>query len=100
MVVLDLFYCIIFVNREFLFMPYILIPLFLIALIITAAGLFLSPRSSARSPQNEYLVTPKGRRMVDAPASQTRSRRLREGERADVLRRQVGEDSPSVKSAI
>ncbi len=70
-------------------MPSMLILFFILALVITGAGLLLSPRSSARSPQNEYLVTPKGRRIVEAPPTRARSRRLNEGAGAGEAKQRV-----------
>jgi hypothetical protein len=56
-------------------MSVVLIVLFVIALLITLAGLVLSPRTQARRAQNEYLVTSKGRRIVASTPIPARSRR-------------------------
>ncbi len=56
-------------------MPVVLVVLFIIALFITLAGLFLSPRPQVRRPQNEYLVTPRGRRIVESTPVPARTRR-------------------------
>lgn len=56
-------------------MPSMLILLFIIALVITLIGLFLSPRYSVRRPHNEYLVTSRGRRIVEATPIPVRSGR-------------------------
>lgn len=47
-------------------MPFILVVLFAIALLVTLIGLFLSPKSQQRDSHNEYLVTPRGRRVVES----------------------------------
>lgn len=57
-------------------MPVILVVLFIIALLITLAGLFLSPRTPARRPQNEYLMTPRGRRIVESAPIPKRTSRM------------------------
>lgn len=68
-------------------MPFVLMVLFAIALLVTFAGLFLSPRSQPRSPQNEYLITAKGRRIVDeTPSIPVRAGRLNAGERAGAVK--------------
>ncbi len=56
-------------------MPVIVGVLFIIALLITLAGLFLSPRSQSRRPRNDYLITTRGRRIVEAAPVPTRARR-------------------------
>ena len=57
-------------------MPLVLVALFTIALLVTITGLLLSPKSQPRDARNEYLVTPKGRRIVESmPAASTRGRR-------------------------
>lgn len=56
-------------------MPVVLVVLFIIALLITLAGLFLSPRTPAHRPQNEYLMTPRGRRVVESTPVPARARR-------------------------
>jgi hypothetical protein len=53
-------------------MPFILVALFAIALLITFAGLFLSPRSQVREARSEYLAVPRSRHMVDAAPAQER----------------------------
>lgn len=71
-------------------MPFVLMVLFAIALLVTCAGLFLSPRSQPRRPQNEYLITSRGRRIVDeAPPIPVRAGRLSTEERAAVVRRRA-----------
>ncbi len=50
--------------------------LFAVALVITFAGLFLTPRSQPRSPRNEYLLTPKGRRIVESTPIPQRTHRV------------------------
>lgn len=56
-------------------MPSMLILLFIIALAITLLGLFLSPRYPTRRSPNGYLVTSKGRRIVEAPSIPPRAGR-------------------------
>lgn len=56
-------------------MPSVLVFLFIIGLVITLVGLFLSSKLSGSRPQNEYLVTPKGRRIVNVSAIPARSSR-------------------------
>lgn len=56
-------------------MPFVLVVLFTIALVVTITGLFLSPKKTTSRRQNEYLVTPKGRRIVDANPVPLRSGR-------------------------
>src|SRR5215469_3566565 len=73
-------------------MSSILLLIFIIALITIVIGLFLS-RFPVRHSQNEYLVTAKGRRIVDAPSG-----RLAERERAGLLRRKTsGERTSSLQ---
>ncbi len=65
-------------------MPAILILFFLIAVTLTLLGLFLSPKHPAPHPHNEYLVTPRGRRIVESAPVPTRTGRqapvMRDGE--------------------
>jgi hypothetical protein len=56
-------------------MPFILVVLFFIALLITLMGVFLSPKAPQSDPHNEYLVTSKGRRIVESMPVSTRERR-------------------------
>ncbi len=56
-------------------MPSVLILLFIVALALILVGLFLSPKYSARGSHNKYLVTPKGRRVVEAATIPARSGR-------------------------
>src|SRR5581483_9569955 len=63
-------------QRELHFMPFILVVLFIIALLITLAGLFLSPHTPARRPQREYLTTPRSRRGAEATSIPARTRRM------------------------
>jgi len=73
-------------------MSVVLIVLLGIALLITLAGLVLSPRTPARKPQNEYLVTSKGRRIVESSPVPARSRRTAPAMTAQVapVRRKAG----------
>lgn len=50
-------------------MPVVLVGLFAIALLVTLTGVFLSPKSQPRSPQNEPFGTPRGQRIVEASSS-------------------------------
>lgn len=70
-------------------MPSILILLFLIAIILTLLGLFLSPRHPARRSRNEYLVTPRGRRIVESAPVPPRAGRLRQGTGSSEIRMRV-----------
>lgn len=81
-------------------MPIVLV-LFAIALVITFTGLFLSPRSQPRRQQNEYLVTPRGRRIVDStPAPPPRMRRVVEiaGAELDLVARPLKSRASSVNT--
>lgn len=79
-------------------MPIVLV-LFAIALVITFTGLFLSPRSQPRSQQNEYLVTPRGRRIVDSTPP-PRMRRVVEiaGAELDLVARPLKSRASSVNT--
>lgn len=55
-------------------MPFILVVLFVIALVVTFTGLFLSPPAQSRNSNDGYLVTPKGRKIVEARPVQTKNK--------------------------
>jgi hypothetical protein len=54
----------------------VVVALFIVALLITITGLFLSPRSPERSPRNDYAITTRGRRIVDAVPVPARTRKI------------------------
>lgn len=69
-------------------MPSILILLFLIAVVLTLLGLFLSPRYPTHRSHNEYLITTRGRRIVEsAPVPPRAGRRVQSVEVGTIRRR-------------
>lgn len=86
-------------DRELHIMPVVLV-LFAVALIVTFAGLYLSPRSQARRPQNDYLITPKGRRIVEATPPTPRISRVVEIAGADLVQKPLKLRASSLTGSI
>lgn len=72
-------------------MPAVLVIVFAVALIFTVLGLFLSSRSASRRSQNEYLVTRKGRAIVESTVVPEHPRQpvAESSSSADIMRRRV-----------